>query len=427
MPQIRRTSIRIKSTTRPARATPGIRRVCVIGGAGHVGLPLALLIAEAGFDVDIVDINKSALKEIRAGRMPFREEGGEELLKKVLLSGRLRLSASQIPIRHADVVICVIGTPVDEFLSPKTAAFFRTIANCRPWFRAGQTLILRSTIYPGLSARIDRLFREEKTGVHVAYCPERVAQGYSLRESRELPQIISAHDAQGLAAARAVFGKFCKSLIELEPIETELAKLFCNSYRYIKFAVANQFDILCREAGVDYRRVHDAMTKDYPRVRDLPGAGFAAGPCLLKDTMQLSAFSGNSFLLGNAAMLVNEAQPEHMVRWLKRRADLRKACVAILGMTFKADCDDTRDSLSFKLRKLLALEARKVIQHDPYYRDAQSVSLKQALSRADVIVVAVPHKEYRGLTVPRGKLVLDVWGCAKTQATSRRPTGRAGK
>jgi UDP-N-acetyl-D-mannosaminuronic acid dehydrogenase len=398
---------------RPKRARPGaeINRVCIIGGAGHVGLPLALLIADAGFDVDIVDVNKSALAKIRSGRMPFNEEGGPALLKKVLASGRLHLSSRQTPIRRADVVICVIGTPVDEFLSPKTAAFFRTIADCRPYLRPGQTLILRSTVYPGLSARINRMFRETKAGVHVSYCPERVAQGFSLRESRELPQIISAFDAEGMAAARKVFGSFCKSMIELDPLEAELAKLFCNSYRYIKFAVANQFDILCRDAGVDYRRVHKAVTQDYPRVRDLPGAGFAAGPCLLKDTMQLSAFSGNSFLLGNAAMLVNEAQPEHMVRWLKQRTDLSKACVAILGMTFKADCDDTRDSLSFKLRKLLTLEARKMIQHDPYYRDAQSVSLKQAVQQADVIVIGVPHSPYRGLKVPAGKLVLDVWGC----------------
>ena len=148
-------------------------------------------------------------------------------------------------------------------------------------------------------------------------------------------------------------------IIEVEPQEAELAKLFCNSYRYIQFAVANQFYLLSREAGLDFERVHHAATYKNGRVDSLPRAGLAAGPCLLKDTMQLAAFSNNNFMLGHAAMLINEGQPQFLVNMLKRRVDLRDKSVGILGMTFKADCDDTRDSLSFKLKHLLLLEARK--------------------------------------------------------------------
>lgn len=388
-----------------------IKRICVVGGAGHVGLPLSLVLADVGFHVDILDIDREALETIRSGRMPFLEEGGEEMLARILPTGRLQMGGDPAVVGRADAVVCIIGTPVDEYLSPQVALFFGVIREMRPHFRPGQTLILRSTVYPGLSGRIQAMFRAEGPEVHVAFCPERVAQGHSLRELRELPQIISAFDEVGLAAARRVFGSLGAELVELPPLEAELAKLFCNSYRYVNFAIANQFEMICRDAGVDFDRVYRAVTRDYPRTAGFPRPGLAAGPCLLKDTMQLAAFSGNNFMLGHAAMLINEGQPQHMVEWLKRRTDLAEKCAGILGMTFKADCDDKRDSLSFKLRKLLQVESREVLMHDPYLSGPGFCPLEDLLARAEVIVVGVPHKPYRGLKVPPGRLVLDVWSC----------------
>jgi UDP-N-acetyl-D-mannosaminuronic acid dehydrogenase len=387
------------------------KRICIVGGAGHVGLPLALVLADEGFTVDILDTNAEALKTIKAGRMPFIENGAEDLLKRLLPTGRLTATSDASAVDAADIVVCVIGTPVDEYLTPQAHAFYRVIGEISPHFQDGQTLILRSTVYPGLSQRVHDLFQDRGINVHVTFCPERIAQGHSIRELRTIPQIISGFDDEGLRVVRELFSRVASEIIEVKPQEAELAKLFCNSYRYIQFAVANQFYLLSREAGLDFERVHHAATYKNGRVDSLPRAGLAAGPCLLKDTMQLAAFSNNNFMLGHAAMLVNEGQPQFLVNMLKRRVNLRDKCVGILGMTFKADCDDTRDSLSFKLKHLLMLEAKKVLLHDPYLEGPEYYPLDAVLDRADVLVIGVPHSEYRGLRIPRGKIVEDVWGC----------------
>ncbi|WP_331456277.1 nucleotide sugar dehydrogenase [Mycobacterium haemophilum] len=395
----------VRVTTQPDK------RICIVGGAGHVGLPLALVLADVGFDVNILDTNAQALKTVMAGRMPFIENGAEDLLKQLLPTGRLTASSDAWTVKNADIVICVVGTPVDEYLTPQAHAFFRIIDEISPHFHNEQTLILRSTVYPGLSQRVHDMFSERGIGVHVTFCPERIAQGHSIRELRVIPQIISGFDDEGLRVVRELFSQVTTEIIEVKPQEAELAKLFCNSYRYIQFAVANQFYLLSREAGLDFARVHHAATYKNGRVDSLPGAGLAAGPCLLKDTMQLAAFSNNNFMLGHAAMLINEGQPQFLVNMLKRRISLRDRSVGILGMTFKADCDDTRDSLSFKLRHLLMLEAKEVMLHDPFLEGKDYFPLDTILDRADVLVVGVPHSEYRGLRVPRGKVVEDVWGC----------------
>ncbi|CAM4078819.1 UDP-N-acetyl-D-glucosamine 6-dehydrogenase [Mycobacterium basiliense] len=391
--------------------TQASERICIVGGAGHVGLPLALVLADEGYNVDILDTNAEALETIMAGRMPFIETGAEDLLKRLLPTGRIGASTDAQVVSNSDIVICVVGTPVDEYLTPQAHTFFRVIDEISPFFHDGQTLILRSTVYPGLSQRVHDMFSERGIGVHVTFCPERIAQGHSIRELRIIPQIISGFDAEGLRVVRELFAHIASEIIEVEPQEAELAKLFCNSYRYIQFAVANQFYLLSREAGLDFDRVHHAATYKNGRVDSLPKAGLAAGPCLLKDTMQLAAFSNNNFMLGHSAMLINEGQPQFIVNMLKRRVNLRDRTVGILGMTFKADCDDTRDSLSFKLRHLLMLEAKEVMLHDPFLEGKDYYPLETVLDRSDVIVVGVPHSAYRGLRVPRGKVVEDVWGC----------------
>jgi UDP-N-acetyl-D-mannosaminuronic acid dehydrogenase len=387
------------------------KRICIIGGAGHVGLPLALVLADEGFNVDILDTNAAALKTIMAGRMPFVENGAEDLLKRLLPTGRISATTDSWAVRNSDIVICVVGTPVDEYLTPQAHTFFRIIDEISPYFHDGQTLVLRSTVYPGLSQRVHDLFQERGIGVHVTFCPERIAQGHSIRELKMIPQIISGFDAEGRRIVRELFSHIASEIIEVEPQEAELAKLFCNAYRYIQFAVANQFYLLSREAGVDFDRVHHAATHKNSRVDSLPKAGLAAGPCLLKDTMQLAGFSNNNFMLGHAAMLINEGQPQFIVNMLKRRVDLRDKTVGLLGMTFKADCDDTRDSLSFKLRHLLMLEAKKVMLHDPFLDGPDYYPLDAVLGRADVLVIGAPHSIYRGLQIPPDKIVEDVWGC----------------
>ena len=198
-----------------------------------------------------------------------------------------------------------------------------------------------------------------------------------MEEIRTLPQIISAFDPVSLARARELFSIINDDLIELDPLEAELAKLFSNSWRYMNFAISNQFYMLAETYGLDFQRIYGAVTHRYPRMRSFAKAGFAAGPCLLKDTLQLSAFSGNNFFLGHAAMLVNEGLPNFIVGQLRQQQKLRDKVVAVLGMAFKSESDDKRESLSYKLRKLLMVEAKEVLCTDPYVVDEKLVPLER--------------------------------------------------
>jgi UDP-N-acetyl-D-mannosaminuronic acid dehydrogenase len=229
-----------------------------------------------------------------------------------------------------------------------------------------------------------------------------------LEELTQLPQIIAAFEPEAMARAGRLFSILSPEIIELEPTEAELAKLFTNSWRYLNFAISNQFYVLAQSYGLDFYRIYDAVTRDYPRMASFARAGFAAGPCLLKDTLQLAAFTGNNFFLGHAAMLVNEGLPNYLVSQL-RPTGLATKSVAILGMAFKRDSDDVRDSLSYKLRKLLEVEAREVLCTDPYVQDSSLVPLDDALTRADIIILGAPHSVYQSLTFPAEKQVVDVW------------------
>jgi UDP-N-acetyl-D-mannosaminuronic acid dehydrogenase len=229
-----------------------------------------------------------------------------------------------------------------------------------------------------------------------------------MEELVKLPQIVSAFDPHALSRAAELFQAIAPSIIELEPLEAELAKLYTNSWRYLNFAVSNQFYMLAETNGVDFYRIHDAVTRDYPRMRSFARAGFAAGPCLLKDTLQLASFSGNNFFLGHAAMLINEGLPNFVMSRL-RKQDLSSKTVAVLGMAFKAGSDDKRDSLSYKLKKLLEVEARRILCTDPHIAEIGFVTLAEAIKESEIIVLGAPHPEYRNLSFADHQLVVDVW------------------
>jgi UDP-N-acetyl-D-mannosaminuronic acid dehydrogenase len=393
--------------------------VCVIGGAGHVGLPFGLICADSGLRTVLYDIDNEKIRQIRSGVMPFVEEGAEEVLHRVLLTGRLVVDDKPDLMSRCRLLVMIIGTPLDEHLNPSFVAIDRVLEGAREHLRDGQVLILRSTVFPGTSQRIQGYLASLGLRIRVACCPERVAQGHSLHEFRQLPQIISAFDAETLMAVRDLFARFTPELVEMEPIEAELCKLMTNAWRYIQFATVNQFYMLASGCGVDFDRILHGCRHNYPRMVGMPGPGFAAGPCLVKDTMQLAAFSHNHFMLGHSAMLVNEGLPSHLIDLVKERVELGRCTAGILGMAFKAESDDPRDSLSYKLRKLLALEARAVLCTDPYVRDPSLVPLERVLAEADVLFVATPHECYRRLPPLAGKWVIDLWGLS---GPSRLPT-----
>ena len=391
-------------------ADESLPRVGVVGGAGHVGLPLAIVLADRGMNVLIIDPNEKALETISAGKVPFMERGAESLLQQVLAQGRLAMTADTSQICQTKTAIIAIGTPVDEFLNPDFGCFRRWVESNLPYLSDDHILVLRSTVYPGTTEWLHAYLRKNGKRVGLAYCPERIVQGYAVEELQRLPQIISSTTPAALEAARGLFGAIAPQVVEMKPMEAEFSKLFANVYRYVQFAITNQFYMIASSAGADYNRILEGMKRDYPRLAGLPSAGLAAGPCLFKDTMQLASFAQNQFHLGHAAMLINEGLVLYLVNQLRSEHELAYMNVGLLGMAFKADNDDTRSSLSYKLKKVLQIHCREVLTTDPYVTDDPDLKpLEEVLDRSDLLILCAPHTAYRGLDT-RGKKVIDVWG-----------------
>lgn len=384
------------------------RDVVVVGGCGHVGLPLAIALAKQGLKVGVYDLSETAAKLVNDGSLPFDEPGAEPVLREVLDAGRFLATTDPSIVATAETVIVVIGTPVDEHLNPDPNALPRALAACNEYFRDGQLVVLRSTVYPGVTALVEKRLTELGVTADVAFCPERILEGHAMVELYSLPQIIGTRTEQARRRAADLFGRLTEKLVFVEPEEAELAKLFTNVWRYIKFAAVNQFYMIANSQGLDFERIRQAISQDYERAADMPRAGFAAGPCLFKDTMQLGAFNDNNFALGHAAMLVNEGLPLYIVSQLEEANDLANLTVGILGMSFKAGSDDIRSSLSYKIKRILTFKAKQVLTTDPYVKvDPDLVPLEQVVEQADLLIVATPHPEYRELKLT--KPVADVW------------------
>jgi UDP-N-acetyl-D-mannosaminuronic acid dehydrogenase len=384
--------------------------VVVVGGGGHVGLPLAIALASRGKRTVVYDVSEAAVDAIRAASMPFIEPGAEEMLGDVVARGLLTASTDPRVVSSAENVVVVIGTPVDEHLNPDPNAIVKALAVCAPHFRDGQLVVLRSTIYPGVTALTRRMLDETGLQINLAFCPERIAEHHAMTELFTLPQIVSGYSESDTKRAAALFQTLTDKIVELTPEEAELAKLFTNTWRYIKFAAVNQFYMMANSKGIDFERVRAGLSTDYPRAQDMPGAGFAAGPCLFKDTMQLAAFSDNTFQLGHAAMLVNEGLPLYLASQLEQKHDLTQMTVGILGMAFKAGSDDIRSSLSYKLQRVLKFKAKEVLTTDPYVAstvDPGLLPLDDVINRSDLLIIATPHPEYRDLKVTTP--IADVW------------------
>jgi len=384
------------------------RDVVVIGGCGHVGLPLGIALADRNLTVTLFDINASSVDLVLAGQMPFLENGADPLLRKTVADGMLTATTDPSVVSTAENLVLVVGTPVDDHLNPEPQKVLSAVQALVPYLTDGQLLVLRSTLYPGVTALVEQLVERLDVSVDVCFCPERIAEGHALTELFELPQIVSGRKAAAAERADKLFRHLTEKIVHLSPEEAELAKLFVNTWRYTRFAIANQLYMIANDFGIDFERIRSALTEDYPRAADMPGPGFAAGPCLLKDTMQLAAFNNNNFVLGHASMMVNEGLPNYLVSRLERRFDLGELTVGLLGMSFKAGSDDIRDSLSYKLKRILKIKAQRVLCTDPYVTvDTDLVPIETVLEESDLLIVCAPHKQYREVhtNVP----IIDIW------------------
>jgi UDP-N-acetyl-D-mannosaminuronic acid dehydrogenase len=386
-------------------------RVSVVGAAGHVGLPLSLVLAESGHDVYGIDIDVAASTAIMQGRMPHREDGAEELLARVLASGRLRMTQDTGAIRDSDVVVVVIGTPIDENLNPRVDHLFQFFERVRAHFK-DQLIVLRSTVSPGTTDALRQsLHADEGSKLNLVFGPERVLQGKSIHEIRSLPQIIGAYSEAAYQRAQKFFQTFNQSeTFFLTPIEAELGKLITNMSRYVGFALANEFHLICESFGANACRIIDACNKDYPRLSlPVPGPN-VGGPCLQKDGWFLIDRIPFADLI-SSAFRINEGMPMQVIQTLASRIKGKK--VAILGMTFKANSDDTRNSLAFKLRRQLQFRGFEPVCVEPHVDNFQTID---AIKGSAAVVLMTPHDQFKDLgsivkTVDNPECwFVDLWG-----------------
>ena len=384
------------------------KKICIIGGCGHVGIPLGLAFASKNFDVTLVDVNPQAVENINRVHLPFKEDGAEELLAAHVGKNLCATSDASV-VRKQDVVVFVTGTPVDEHLNPKIHDVMKVLNAYLPLLNRRQLIVLRSTIFPGVTRIVEETLKAKLGVANLAFCPERIVQGKGIEEIFNLPQLVSGVNKKAENAAAALFAAIAPKIIRIKPEEAELAKLMTNAWRYLEFAIANQFYMMVEKQGLDFYRILDAMKDDYPRAKHFARAGLAAGPCLFKDTMQLSAFHNNEFFLGHSAMLVNEGLPNFLVSQLEAKmgGSLKGKKVGVMGLAFKADNDDIRESLSFKVKKLLEMKMAEVLVTDEFVPG--TMPLKEFVKEADGIILGVPHSAYKGLRLKQP--FVDCWGC----------------
>jgi|TARA_B100001964_G_scaffold241608_1_gene314404 UDP-N-acetyl-D-mannosaminuronic acid dehydrogenase len=383
-------------------------KISVVGGAGHIGLPLSIVFANKGFDVAVIDKNLEAMEMAKKGIMPFKEKDGTKNLKKALKKKIKFYNKPSNFISNSTVVITV-GTPVDNFLNPDMGQIKDCIDTLIPYLKKNQLIILRSTVYPGTSSWLYKYLLKKKK-CDIAFCHERVIQGYTFDEIEKLPQIIAANSKKAEKRATDIFSKISKKIVYSSLKEAEFSKLFSNAFRYTQFAIANEFYMLADKAGLDFNKIRKITKDGYPRAESMPSAGFAAGPCLLKDTMQLLSFSKNNFSLGNSSMLVNEGLVLYLIDKLEKKYNLKTKKVGLLGMAFKAESDDTRSSLSYKMKKFLSTKVKKIICTDPFVKtDKNLSSLENTIKESDILILCVPHKKYKKLNI-KNKEVIDIWG-----------------
>jgi len=388
-------------------------QISIVGGGGRVGLPLAIALSRNGHIVSIIDKDQDRVEKINARVMPFNEAGAQTELEK-LPPDKLFATNIEKYIKDSDICILIIGTPVLDDGTPSAKFVKDLVKDIAPYLSTVKLLLLRSTIFPGITHEIQRVLKDLGLATQVSYCPERIAEGSAMIELYELPQIIGADNEVSRNLSSEVFIGISPRNFYVTILEAELIKLFANTYRYIKFAIANEFFTVAVNSGASWENIWNALKTDYPRAKDLPTPGFAAGPCLVKDTTQLNFYVDNSFQLGKAAIEINESFPDYLISFLEKKYELKQLTIGILGMTFKGDVDDFRSSLSFRLKNLLLRKANQVLCSDSLLKKDYFISKELLIEISDVVIVATPHSEYKNLVIK--KPIIDIWRVTSTES-----------
>lgn len=388
--------------------------VAVIG-CGRVGLPLALALARRGHQVWGVETDAGRRREIENGTYPFRDPDGARELRA---GAGLRVVPGVDPVlERCRAFVIAVGTPLNARGLPVmqgVLGLFKTIVTARP----EALVMVRSTLSPGTSGRLQAWARRELglepgRGYYYAVCPERSLEGHTLSELAHLPQLVGTFEPASAAVAREVLAPLGAPLIFTDPLEAELAKLFNNAYRYVNFALGNECLMIAEELGADVHRVLQVAREGYERGAPWP-SGYAAGPCLVKD----AGFLSDLFPLPDLLVVSNRIN-QGLGEFLLRRAEAIRPlrCPAVLGLAFKAESDDTRESLGLHMCALLEQRGLDPLVHDPYVTSVPGIALVEVLRRATELFVMVPHRCYTELSLteltrlcPPGTIAADPWG-----------------
>jgi UDP-N-acetyl-D-mannosaminuronic acid dehydrogenase len=396
--------------------------VCVIG-LGRVGLPLALSFADAGLSVLGVDNDPDVLAALRERRMPFKEPGTDELLARVDLD----LSHRAADGAGARSIVLTLGTPSFSHIEIDMGDIRSVLDDLLPLLQREQLVVLRSTVAPGTTEFVAGYLEKHRgftvgEDVFVAHVPERIAADRFMAEIGTLPCIVGGVGEGSGERAAELFAPLGAPIVQTSPVQAELAKIWTNIFRYATFALPNLLMMDCERYDANVFEVIDLINRDYPR-GGIGRPGLTAGTCLRKDfTFSEEKSNAPGMLL--AVSRVHESVPLFLVDGVKRRlggGGLRERKIAVLGLAFKADTDDERDSLSHKLIRLLERELADVAVHDPVVATPTS-GFEEAIGDADVVIVATNHSAFsrpealRAIAERAGAdcLVVDPWNALGT-------------
>jgi UDP-N-acetyl-D-mannosaminuronic acid dehydrogenase len=409
--------------------------VCVVG-LGHVGLPTAALLADAGCDVTGCDIAPAVVAGVNEGRAHIHEEGLEALLARVVHAGRLRAAAAPVP---ADFHIIAVPTPLAPGNRADLSAVEAACDAVAPMLRKGDTVVLESTVPPGTTAALAGRFLSVRPDlampapgragdVCIAHVPERVLPGHALHELVHNDRVIGGLGPDCAARAKDLYARFVRgALLPAEARLAEVVKLAENAFRDVNIAFANELAAVCARLGVDARETI-ALANRHPRVNVLtPGIG-VGGHCVAVDPWFLVQAAPEETPLIRAARAVNDATPLRVV------AQVRAACaglaaprIACLGLAYKPDVADCRESPAVAVVRALLDAGFSVTASDPFVRavpglDVPLLDAAAAIAAADVVAVLVAHTPFRALdgALLAGKVVVD---CVGMTTFSRARTG----
>lgn len=395
--------------------------VGVIGGAGHVGASMALILANEGNDVVVVDKNTEALSTLKSGQLPYKEPDGQALLEESLSQNRLTFTSSFAPLADCEVIIIVVGTPIDEHHNPNIEPLFEVVESTLEHIGTDQTILLRSTVYPGTTRIVHSMIEDAGytvgEDIYLAFTPERIAQHQAIEEMIELPQLIGAFDDASYLHAQALFETFLSAECQrLTPTEAELAKLFTNMWRYISFAIANEFylitDSIAHRAEVNIHRILEKTSYEYPRFNvPMPGPN-VGGPCLTKDGWFLVDDIPYDDLVSTAYQ-INEGMPAQIIQRMSNLISNPEK-VTILGMTYKPGSDDIRNSVAFKLKKQLRIRGYgEPVCIEP---NREEFDDRNNIEGSDWVILMTPHEEFTSfeqiyeMVDNPNCLYCDIWG-----------------